>query len=202
MGHRSEVRPRAVGRGRLHPAGTRPPRLSLCVLASVAALAGLAASPRFATPSADRPGVLQLESRLSLPRVTLAELLPSERNAVSLGRWSGRGLTVDSGSSVRTQIVRRLPTVWRVRLAEGQDPYRLDVQYEISSLDGRPDRLGSAENGESEVRVELRPIPPIVVPDAGDGPVVEGGLVLYVDLESVRSAGRYTGTLTVTLNQL
>ena len=89
-----------------------------------------------------------------------------------------------------------------MRLAEGQELHRLDVQYEISSHDGRPDRLVSAENEESEVRVELRPIPPLVVPDAGAGPLVEGGLVLYVDLESVRSAGRYTGTLTVTLNQL
>jgi hypothetical protein len=89
-----------------------------------------------------------------------------------------------------------------MRLTEGQEPHRLDVQYEISSHDGRPDRLVSADGEESEVRVELRPIPPLVVPDAGDGTVVEGGLVLYVDLESVRSAGRYTGTLTVTLNQL
>jgi hypothetical protein len=149
----------------------------------------------------DRRGVLQLESRISLPRVTLAELLPAGRNAISLGRWSGRGSTIDS-AGVRTRIVRRLPTVWRMRLAEGQELHRLDVQYEISSLDGRPDRLVSADGEESEVRVELRPIPPLVVPDAGAGPVVEGGLVLYVDLESVRSAGRYTGTLTVTLNQL
>jgi hypothetical protein len=201
MGHGSGARLRPVGRERLRTAGSRPPRLSLCLLAAIAVSAGLAASPRLEAPSIDRRGVLLLESRISLPRVTPAELLPAGRNAVSLGRWSGRAADFD-GDGVRTRIVRRLPTVWRMRLAEGQEPHRLDVQYEISSLDGRPDRLVSADGGASEVRVELRPIPPLVVPDAGEGTVVEGGLVLYVDLESVRSAGRYTGTLTVTLNQL
>ena len=35
-----------------------------------------------------------------------------------------------------------------------------------------------------------------------DGVIVEGGLVLYMDLESLHSAGQYSATVTVTLSQL
>ena len=133
--------------------------------------------------------------------MTLQELVPAGSQAISLGRYSGSARAFES-SGVTTQIVRRLPAVWRLRLPDGQFPDQLDVQYEITGPDGRSGRLVSDGGTQSEVRVQLRAIPPAIVSQGLDGAVVEGGLVLYMDLESVRAAGRYSGTLTVTLNQL
>jgi hypothetical protein len=172
------------------------------LLALAAASVGLAQSPHVdLSDGPGRPGELRIESRISLEGVSLRELLPAGRRANSLGKWNGGFASFDH-AEIRTQIVRRLPTVWRLRLAEDQDLYRLDVQYEIGTRDGRPGRLASTDMEGSEVKVELRPIPPLVVSDTGDGQVVEGGVVLHLDLESVRSAGQYTGTLTITLNQI
>jgi hypothetical protein len=185
---------------RARPAGrARPP---LWFFALVVASAGFAQSPHMdLADGPGRPGELRVEPRIRLDGVTLGELLPAGRHATSLGKWNGGFANFDR-AEIRTQIVRRVPTVWRLRLAEDQDLHRLDVQYEIGTLDGRPGRLASTDGDDSEVRVGLRPIPPLVVSDAGDGPVIEGGVVLHLDLDSVRSAGQYTGTLTITLNQL
>jgi hypothetical protein len=170
------------------------------ILGLLAPSAGVGRSPRLALDDVSRPGVLLIEPRISLPPVTLAELLPAGRSAVCLGQWSG-GQPIRDDGGARTRIVRRLPAVWRMRLARGQEPDRLDVQYQIDALGGQPGRLVSTESPESEVRVELRPIPPLVVSDDAEGTVLEGGVVLYMDLEAVRSAGRYSGMLTVTLTR-
>jgi hypothetical protein len=176
-------------------------RPQVLVVACVAALAGLAASPRLELLGTPRPGVLQVGPRISLLPVGPAELVPDGQRSVALGTWRG-GFDSFEGAGAATSISRRVPTVWRMRLADAQDLGRVDVQYEVTDTKGRPGRLASAGATGSEVRVELRPIPPLVVSDDADGIVIEGGLVLHVDLESVRSAGRYEGTLTVTLNQL
>jgi hypothetical protein len=46
----------------------------------------------------------------------------------------------------------------------------------------------------------VRPLPPTIVAVDDAGAVVEGGMVLYLELDSVRRAGSYSGMLTVTLD--
>ena len=133
--------------------------------------------------------------------VRLAELMSDQSETVPHGRWTGSASVFDA-EAPRTQIVRRLPSLWRMRLARGDQADRLDVQYEVTDQTGRRDCLAASAAPESEVRVELRPIPPLIVSENADGVLLEGGLVLYIDLSSIRSAGVYSGTLTVTLNQL
>jgi hypothetical protein len=160
-----------------------------------------AAPPRSALSDGSRSAVVQVEPRLELPAVHVAELMTAGRSAVALGGWTGRA-DAFGVEAPRTRVVRRLPALWRLRLEPGQEPGRLGVQYEILTPDGRPDRLATPGRDDSEVRVALRPIPPLVVSVDDQGTVVEGGVVLELDLDAVRAAGRYGGTLQVTLNQL
>ena len=168
----------------------------------------LAAEPRsglyrtaYRSVRADPPGVLQIEPRISLAKVAASEMLSASGRAVSLGSWNARNAALPSGA-VRTRIVRRLPAFWRMRLPDDLTVGQIDVRYELTAPDGRVGRLVAADGQQSEVRAELRALAPVVVSRDADGAIVEGGLTLYLDLESVRTAGRYTGTLTVTLNHL
>lgn len=177
----------------------------LCVLTSVTTLAAEPRSGLYRTVyrslRADPPGVLQIEPRISLAKVAASEMLSASGRAVSLGSWNARNAALPSGA-VRTRIVRRLPAFWRMRLPDDLTVGQIDVRYELTAPDGRVGCLVAADGPQSEVRAELRALAPVVVSRDADGTIVEGGLTLYLDLESVRTAGRYTGTLTVTLNHL
>lgn len=193
------------GRNGAQSGSARLFRVTLCVLAS---LMTLAASPRSGPSraahgrlSADPPGVLQIEPRVSLAKVAASEILPASSHAVSMGTWRAGNASMGSGA-FRARIVRRLPVLWRMRLPEGLTVDQIDVRYEVTAPDGRPGRLVAVDGPQSEVRTELHAVGPFVVSRDADGAIVEGGLTLYLDLASVRMAGRYTGTLTVTLNHL
>lgn len=175
---------------------------ALCVAAS---LTTLVASPGFRSyrpvrgaSRADTPGVLQIERRISLARVAVSEILPGPSRAISMGTWNARNGSMAS-PTIRTRIVRELPALWRMRLPEDLTIGQVDVRYELTAPDGRVGRLVAADGPES-VLTELRPLVPVVVSSDSGGAIVEGGLTLYLDLGSVRTAGRYTGTLTVTLD--
>ena len=185
------------------PAGNRVRPFACLLVAWLCLVGGLlvADSRLFDLAPEARPGVLQLEPRIKLSGVRLAELIPGESEVVSHGRWTG-SYSVFDARAPRTQIIRRLPALWRMRLARGDQSDRLDVQYEITDQTGRRGHLAASGAPDSEVRVELRPIPPLVISEDAAGEVLEGGLVLYIDLASVRTAGVYSGTVTVTLNQL
>ena len=193
------------GRSGVRCDSARLGRVTLCVLAS---LMTLAASPR-SGPSrpaagrlaADPPGVLQIAPRTSLAKVAASEILPASSHAISMGAWSAGTASMGSGA-FQTRIVRQLPVLWRMRLPDGLTVGQIDVRYEVTAPDGRLGRLVAVDGPQSEVRTELHAVGPFVVSRDADGAIVEGGLTLYLDLESVRTAGRYTGTLTVTLNHL
>jgi hypothetical protein len=87
-----------------------------------------------------------------------------------------------------------------MRVRDEHEAYELNVRYELTSPDGRTDRLGPADGSNSEVRTTVRPLPPTIVAVDDAGAVVEGGMVLYLELDSVRRAGSYSGMLTVTLD--
>ena len=194
------------GRSGVRSGSARLFRVTLCVLASAMTLA---ASPRsgpsrtaYGRLSADPPGVLQIAPRVSLAKVAASEILPASSRAISMGTWNAAGNASMGSGPLRTRIVCQLPVLWRMRLPEGLTVDQIDVRYEVTAPDGRLDRLVAVDGRQSEVRTELYAVGPFVVSRDSDGAIVEGGLTLYLDFASVCMAGRYTGTLTVTLNHL
>lgn len=149
----------------------------------------------------ERPaaGVMVIEPRIRLEPVSVRELLPASQ-AIVAGQWSGQSSNLTASLGL-PPLVRRVPTMWRMRLSENQATQPFDVQYSIEGLDGTPGRLTSESSVDSSIGVQLRPIPALTTREADDAESAQGGVVLYLDLEDVRSAGRYRGTLTVTVHQ-
>jgi len=186
---------RAIGSGSV---------LSTVILVSAVALAAPEREPLHSRPQRlildRRVGVIQIQPTFQLQRVQLVEILDGTRfQAVAAGSWS-RGASPTATRQVEPHIVRTIPAVWRMRVRDEHEAYELNVRYELTSPDGRVDRLGPADGSNSEIRTTVRPLPPTVVAVDDAGVVVEGGMVLYLELDSVRRAGSYSGTLTVTLD--
>ncbi len=131
-------------------------------------------------------------------------MLPGElwhggrHHAQSMGGWAP-GVALASNTRVETQIVRSVPSVWRMRLRGEEALPTIDVRYNMRGLDGRQDLLTHRDGSDSAIHVRVLAIPPELATRDVDGTVIEGGLMLYLDLAEVRSAGTYSGTLTVTL---
>jgi hypothetical protein len=144
-----------------------------------------------------RPGAIVVE-----PSIRLEEIRPDEilsrgiHQAVSLGSWK-RGAPVPDMRTAGLQVVRTIRSIWRMQLTDEATLGEIDVRFAIVGLDGRADCLAPTDGSDSEIRAVLRSTPPVVVSRDTDGAIVEGGLVLRLDLESVRTAGTYAGTLTV-----
>jgi hypothetical protein len=147
-----------------------------------------------------RVGVIQIQPMIRLQNVELTEIVAGARyQALAAGSWS-RGASPAASRHVEPKIVRTIPAVWRMRVRDEHEAYELNVRYELTSPDGRVDRLGPADGSGSEIRTTVRSLPPTVVAVDDAGAVIEGGMVLYLELDSVRRAGSYSGTLTVTLD--
>ena len=101
---------------------------------------------------------------------------------------------------VETEIVRSVGSVWRMRLPDEPSLHTLDVRYEVVGNDGRHHVLTAENDIESTIGVRVQPVPPAVVRSDLESTIIEGGLILYLDLAGVRTAGRYSGTITVTLD--
>ncbi len=153
------------------------------------------------------PGQLLVEPRIALDPVRHSELAGgltttarSRRPAVTVG---GRGLLVEPTGllfSLPTQrIIREVPALWRMELPPGVEPRDLVVSYELVASSGRRDGLSYPGEPDSEIRIRLRPVGPIEIDTQTDGVVVEGGVVLELDLAAARFAGDHAGTLVVTV---
>lgn len=145
-------------------------------------------------------GALQIERSIRLDEVNPAELLfATGDRAIAMGSWSPNRLRDwrigDLG------VVRHVPYVWRMRLPDEEQASAISVRYDITSPDGRANTLAAVDRSDSKIRMVLRSLPPVLVTRDADGVLVEGGLTLLLDLENVRSAGTYSGTLTVTIDQ-
>jgi hypothetical protein len=139
-------------------------------------------------------------SRVSLEPVRPSELLGGETGlALSMGRWRVVGPAVQG--LLRSEVARRVPALWRLRLDSGQ-PAALDVTCTVIGADGRPGRLTSLDYPDAAIAVTARALPPSVVDRDDAGIIVEGSAELTLGLDATRVAGRYAGTLTVTVNQL
>ena len=197
MSYRSEQRSEFTAVGR---SGFRSGRLLFCVCALLLIGGTPSAQTPFMELSDQAPaGVMVIEPRLRLEPVSIRELVPASQ-AISAGRWNGHasGFTQSFNTP---RLVRRVPTMWRMRLTDEQALQPFDVQYTIEGTDGTRGKLTSEDSTDSTIGVELRAIPPLTTRGADDSETAEGGVVLYLDLDDVRSAGRYRGTLTVTVHQ-
>ncbi len=153
------------------------------------------------------PGQLVIEPRVALEPIRHSELAggltttaSATRPAVTLG---GRGLLVEPTgllfSLPSQRVVREVSALWRMELPPDVDPRDLVVSYELVASSGRRDRLSYPGEPDSEIRVRLRPTGPVEIEAGGDGVVVEGGVVLELDLAAARLGGRHDGTLVVTV---
>ena len=177
---------------------------SILILISAVTLAAPDREPLHSRPQRlildGRVGVIQIQPAIRLRNVELAEILAGARyQALSAGSWS-RGASPAASRQVEPNIVRTIPAVWRMRVRDEHEAYELNVRNVLPSPAGRVDRLGRAAGSSSEIRTTVRSLPPTVVAVDDAGAVIEGGMVLYLELDSVRRAGSYSGTLTVTLD--
>lgn len=147
------------------------------------------------------------------PRLTLAAIHPRELSESASVAFSGGAAPLSSAFAgfdaplprrepeLRTVVEREIPELWQLRISSEAVPELLDVRYDVVSARGRPDRLSHRE-AESEIRVRVVPIRPRVVRRDGDGAIVEGGVVLELDVAAARVAGTYLGTITATVENL
>lgn len=171
--------------------------------------AALAGDPPKVTPRlTDRPGSpppspgpdLRIEPRLSLERISTAELTGYGRGKAlalgssSFGRW---GLDV---SPWIIEIERELPSIWSLRLDPKDAPGAVDVSYELVAGNGHEGALSHRERPDSEIQVLIEPGIPEIRDEGPGEAVLEGGAVLRLRIEGAHVAGRYSGTLIVTVN--
>ncbi len=145
-------------------------------------------------------GVFSIKPRVLLDPITAMELTGAGgQMALSGGELSFGGGKFNE-LELRRSVKRGVPGLWRLRMPPQAGLYALDVSYELVDLFGRPSRLGSMEKGDSEIKVTIDEIPPRIVSRDAHSNVIEGGMVLHLQLESARTAGKYSGTLTVVVN--
>jgi hypothetical protein len=187
--------------------GTLAALLALALLLAQAAAAG-EDPPKVSPRLTDRPGspppapetTLQIEPRLTLERIRTAELTGhGEGRALALASASYGGWGLDLSPWI-IEVERDLSAIWRMPLDASGAASALDVSYQLVARNGHEGSLSHVNRPESEIRVFIEPGLPQIRDDGPEGPVVEGGAVLRLRIEGARVAGRYSGTLIVTVN--
>lgn len=204
-----EFSKRGLVRKRTRPRVVRTPALLLCLILA----GGFLAADCFGQDegrgrsrdllSDIRPGqsvgVLELAPHLEIGRVAPGEILGGgSSQAIAMGSWTRDGAT-PAAFEIETRLVRTMPAVWRMRVREFDSTYATSVRYELTSPDGRVNALTSIEDPSSVIQALVSPLPPLVVDGDIDYLTIEGGLLLNLDLQDVRSSGAHVGTLTVTV---
>ena len=151
-------------------------------------------------PDAREPsGALEIERSVHLERVLPAELMATGgARAIAAGAYTP---VAASAFELDSHVVRSVPAVWRMHLDDPQAVAELDVRCEVVAQGGQPNVLTSPDDPASVIHVWARALAPQVLSAAGEGALVEGGVLLDLDLRSVRTAGPHTGTLTVTVER-
>jgi len=188
--------------------------VSIVCLTLLAAVYANAGDVRDAIRSGDGfgrfvPGpVFSWERNFSLDRVTVQELVlsgslksSSSGLAVSMGAYN-RGSAGFDVPPVATTLVRSIPSLWRVQIPTAEDADAIDVTYEVEGANGHRNSLSNEMCEDSEISVTAQPLAPIVTDYGHGSTTIEGGVVLYLDIANARSAGRYSGTVTVAIHHL
>ncbi len=160
----------------------------------------------------DSPWELVLEPLVVLDPVVAAELTGSSESlairsagSASAVAVTGTELVVDPGGlrtpPLRHRILRELPVLWRMTLPAGVELRDLLVSYELVSGSGRRGFLSYPGVPGSQVQTLVRSTFPQEVERDDDQIVIEGGVILELDMTTARLAGNYAGVLTVTVQQ-
>lgn len=140
---------------------------------------------------------LTLPSAVNIEPLRTTELLQGGRGTVSFN-----GSTLPS-HSIDTRVTRTLTGLWTMNI----DPSRmqsaaLQVDYELRGLNGKRDSLSMPGRESDTIPVRIEPMAPRMIRTLGGLATVEGGVVLHLDVERVRFAGDYQGTLVISVNRL
>lgn len=174
---------------------------NLVLLAVCLALPGVTAAAERDREAHDWE-TLTIDSRIiALDKVTPRELYDGPRVlGIGSSRFRYRQL---EGPAPATTLLRRLPDLWQLRLAERDRLSELQVSYEVVSASGREGFLSHDQDPDLTIPVRARPLPLSVWDDrSGRGTrIVQGGLALEIDVGLARRAGSYGGTLVVTISR-
>ena len=142
-----------------------------------------------------QPGRLVIKSNIDLPEIVSSELLlGSQAQAVREIPPTNLGFT--------SRVKRPVPSIWGIYVLPGVNPESLIVTYEMNAENGTPGRLNLVGDLDSEIRVQIVPIRPVVVERLRDVILIEGGVVMDLDVTEAQKAGKYSGVLTVSIHQL
>ncbi len=128
-------------------------------------------------------------------------------NAATIGPVSGLSFDLGAYTSAggnrppafRARAVRRVEKLWRVAIESSpKAPESYEVRVEVIAPDGTIGALGIPGEPASKLAVRIVPLHPIQIEEGG-ATFLQGGVELELDLAAAERAGRYEGSLSVTL---
>ena len=188
--------PRRVhGQGESRPvlAARLAPWLGVALL--LTALSPAQKDPFLSTPF-EGPNQLILPDSISLEISSSEVNRGADERAVVIRSFSEIDQPLD------TRVTRGIASLWQYLLPEGGDPNSLDIALGMVAANGEADRLSLANGNPGWIAIKLEPTRPTLVSKTKRGLLLEGGALLELDLANARQAGRYVGTLIVTIHQL
>jgi hypothetical protein len=130
------------------------------------------------------------------------------RAAELVGRRAAEPVVFDGfripGLPGGTLTRRQLPRLWQVRIpaAAQQAGAAYDIRYEVRGANGQPDRFSLVDYPQETIPVQVESLGTVYGRHPSGDTLIEGGVLLHLDLEGVRWAGDYRGTLIITVNGL
>lgn len=180
----------------------RRPALAPAAAAVLLAVAGAVVASSVWAADPPRRGsarFLPVESAISLPPIHSFEIARGAgEQAVAV---PGRAGTQPAGPDLAWVVRREIPRLWSTTLNDREELTDLRVSIEVVSADGRRGAVSHEESGAVAARVAATPTVGREALASGGTRVVEGGGVLEFDLREVRLAGRYRGTLVITIER-
>jgi hypothetical protein len=113
--------------------------------------------------------------------------------------FHGEAMPQDVG--LVTSFQRELPHLWELHVPLTKTAPSVQVVYELIGDDGRRDLLTHRRDGDSQIFVEVEPLPQRVLAGPPGEMVLEGGVVLHLDVQKARFSGEYGGTLVISVNR-
>ena len=139
---------------------------------------------------------MDLETHTELERISTSELMGN-------GNFARYAISVrdplDFQTGFTTKLTRRLPNLWKMTLPSDFDMRSLQVEYALVSATGKWDTLSAVEDTRSEIKAQLFPTPPQVTQSTREFKVIEGGLILSLEVSEAYLSGSYQGTLNVSI---
>lgn len=183
--------------------GSRRPAYQPAAAAAFLVVACCVVPPAAAAAEAPRRGSARLvpaaPGTVHLPPVHSFEIARgASEQAVAI---PGRAPGPPAGPDLSWVVQRQLPRLWSTTLSDRENLADLRVSIEVVSPDGRRGAISHEDSGTVAARVAATPTVAREALATGGTRIVEGGGVLEFDLREVRRAGRYRGTLVITIER-